>query len=127
VAERRRNRHAAARFALEQALALAPGATTAHLELAEVLIALRAPNEAVEHAARAVALEGEASRSLRVLARAHEAARHFEEARAAARRAVAIDPEDGEARAIVDRLRRTSESATLTERLRAAWRAWRAR
>jgi predicted Zn-dependent protease len=124
MAERRRSHHAAARSALEAALTLAPGATTAHLELAEVLMASGDANKAVQHAARALALEGEAPRALRVLARAHEAAGSLEEARAAAKRATAIDPEDGEARAIVDRLRRPSEPPGLTDRMRAAWRAW---
>jgi tetratricopeptide (TPR) repeat protein len=74
VAERRRGRWAAARGALEVALEMAPGAVIAHVELAEALLELDDAAGALEHAERAVALEGESPRVTAVRARARKAA-----------------------------------------------------
>jgi tetratricopeptide (TPR) repeat protein len=75
VAERRRGRWAAARGALEVALEMAPGAVVAHIELAEALLELDDAAGALEHAERAVALEGESPRVTLVKERARKAVR----------------------------------------------------
>jgi tetratricopeptide (TPR) repeat protein len=75
VAERRRGRWAAARGALEVALEMAPGASVAHVELAEALMELDDAAGALEHAERAVALEGESPRVTAVRDRARKALR----------------------------------------------------
>jgi tetratricopeptide (TPR) repeat protein len=105
VAERRRGRWAAARGALEVALEIAPGATVAHLELAEALLALDDAQGAVEHAENVLSLEGESPRALTVLARSLAAAGRQPEARDAAVRALALQPEAEELKALVEKLR----------------------
>ena len=117
VAERRRERWAAARGALDVALELAPGATAAHLEMTGVLLALEDAAGAVEHAERALALEGEGQRSLLVLARALVAAGRLDEARQAAARASALQPESEEVKAVLAELHRGNPKGGLSTRL----------
>jgi tetratricopeptide (TPR) repeat protein len=122
IAERRRGALASARAALEGAIELSPGATAAHLELAVVLVALGQAADAVKHAERARELEGEAARTLRVLAHALEAAGRREEAKDIAARAVALDTEDAEGRALLDRLSKPPPRPSWIEKLGGAWR-----
>ena len=79
IAEQRRGRWAAARGALEVALETAPGATLAHLELAVVLLELDDAAGALAHADRALALEGDSPRAIRLRARALAASGRKEE------------------------------------------------
>jgi tetratricopeptide (TPR) repeat protein len=118
VAERRRGRWAAARGALEVALEIAPGATIAHLELAEALLALDDAQGAVEHAEKVLSLEGESPRALTVLARSLVAAGRHDEARDAAARALALQPDAEEAKALVERLRAAPADKGWLARLR---------
>jgi predicted Zn-dependent protease len=127
VAERRMGRLAAARAALDAALDLAPGATAAHLELAEVLLALDDAGGAVGHAERVIALEGESPRSLSVLARALVADGRPDEARTIAQRLLAAQPDSEQARALVARLSAPRTRPSWSARLRAPWRAWKGR
>lgn len=122
IAEKRRGALAQARAALEAAVELAPGATAAHLELAVVLVALGHAPDAVKHAETARELEGEAPRTLRVLAHALEAASCREEARDVAARAVALDAEDADGRALLDRLSKPPPRPSWIERLGGAFR-----
>ena len=124
VAERRRERWAAARAALHAALQTAPGATPVHLEMAGVLLAMRDPTGAVSHAERAVALEGESPRTLSVLARALAGAGKGAEARAAVSRALAMQPDDEELRALAGRLREHEGPVGWGARIRRAWELW---
>jgi predicted Zn-dependent protease len=125
IADRRRRRWASARGALGVALELAPGATPVHIEMAGVLLALEDAPGAIEHAERAIALEGDGARSLSVLARALAAAGRTREAREAARRALAIQPDTGDAKAIIAELGSGASRPGLGLRLRAAWQRWR--
>jgi len=127
VAERRLGRFAAARAALEAALELAPGATAAHLEMAEVLLALDEAAPAVGHAERVIAVEGESPRSLSVLARALVADGRADEARELAQRLLAAQPDNEDARALVARLSAPPARPSWSERLRESWRAWKGR
>jgi tetratricopeptide (TPR) repeat protein len=102
VAERRRARWAAARGALEVALEIAPGATIAHLELAEALLALDDAAGALEHAERVASTEGESPRALLVYARVLSALGRPEEARAIAERLAAMQPGGVDVRALVE-------------------------
>jgi tetratricopeptide (TPR) repeat protein len=122
VAERRRGALASARAALAAAIELSPGATAAHLELAVVLVALGHAADALKHAERARELEGDAPRTLRVLAHALDAAGRREEAKAAAARAVALDADDAEGRALLDRLSKLPPRPSWIEKLGGAWR-----
>jgi len=122
IAERRRGALPAARTALEAAIELSAGATAAHLELSVVLVALGDAAEAVKHAERARELEGEAARTLRVLAHALEAAGRREEAKDAATRAVALDTDDADGRALLDRLSKPPPRPSWIERLGGAFR-----
>ncbi len=72
TAERRRGQLAAARAALEAALDVAPGAATAHADLAEVLLEQGHGEAAREHGKRAIELEGETPRMAQVLSRTQE-------------------------------------------------------
>ncbi|HEY8038658.1 MAG TPA: tetratricopeptide repeat protein [Polyangiaceae bacterium] len=124
VAERRRGRWAAARAALEVAVEIAPGATAAHVELAEALLELDDAAGAVEHAERAVSLEGESPRALQALARGLAALGRAPEAREVAARALAVQPESADAKALVERLRPGSASTGVAARLRDLLRGW---
>jgi tetratricopeptide (TPR) repeat protein len=122
VADRRRSRWAAARAALDVALELAPGATAAHVELASVLLALEDAPAAVEHAERALALDGDGARALPVLARALAAAGRTSEARQAAMRALAMPSQGEDMKALVAELNRgTAVHAGWRARWRAMW------
>ncbi|MBV9945664.1 MAG: tetratricopeptide repeat protein, partial [Myxococcales bacterium] len=123
VAERRKHRWAAARSALELALELAPGSAAAHVELAEVLLALADSRGAMTHARRALSLEGESPRALLALSRALSASGEAEEARRVARRALAIKPQDEEARALAVALPVARRERGWRDRLRSLWRA----
>jgi tetratricopeptide (TPR) repeat protein len=127
VAERRRGRWMAARGALEVALEMAPGAAVAHAELAEALLQLDDAPGALDHAERAMALEGESPRGLSLKARALEAAGRIPEACPVAARALAMDPENAGARALVQRLRRPPVVETWGARLRGIVDRWRDR
>jgi tetratricopeptide (TPR) repeat protein len=125
VAERRRQRWAAARGALDVALELAPGAAAAHLEMASVLLAMEKAPSAVEHAERALALDGEGVRALPVLARALAAAGRTREARQAAVRALAMQPQGDEIKGLVDELNKAAAAERgWTARWRAMWKKW---
>jgi tetratricopeptide (TPR) repeat protein len=106
VAERRLGRWQLASQMFAAAVDAAPGAAPAHLELAEAFLHTVEPAKALEHAQRAVALDGESARSLLVLARALVETDRPAEARTAAERALAMQPSDAEARALVGKLRR---------------------
>jgi predicted Zn-dependent protease len=98
TADRRRGQLGPARASLEAALEVAPGAAAAHADLAEVLLEQGQGEAAHEHAKRAIELEGETPRTAQLLARAHEAA---------------------------GRTAQAQEPPGWSERLGAAWRAWR--
>jgi tetratricopeptide (TPR) repeat protein len=100
VAERRRGRWAAARGALEVALEAAPGATSVHLEMVSVLIALEDASGAISHAERALTLEGETPRALRAHARALVAAGRGAQAREVITHALLLHPQDEELQAL---------------------------
>jgi len=125
VAERRRHRLSAARGALSVALELAPGATAAHLEMTGVLLALNDATGAVQHAERALALDGDGARALSVLARALLATGRRSEARQAAVRALALQPQADELKALLVELSRDTAKPGWIGHLRAAWRRWR--
>jgi tetratricopeptide (TPR) repeat protein len=122
VAERRRGQLTAARGALEVAIEVAPGAVPAHLELAAVLVALREPASALEHAEKARALEGETPRALAALARALAAAGRPREAREAAGRALAMQPEDAGLQSLLAGLREARRTRGWIERVRELFR-----
>ncbi len=124
VAEQRQGRWVAARGALEVALETAPGASTAHVEIASVLLMLDDPTGALSHAERAMALEGESPRTLNVLARTLAAAGRLDEARAIAQRAVVANPEDEQARALATDLQRRSARHGWGRKLQATWKRW---
>jgi tetratricopeptide (TPR) repeat protein len=105
TAERRLGHRAAARRALEAALEIAPGAPRVHVELAAVLLDLDDAAGAAERARTALRLEGPSPVGLRLLARALAAEDRLDDAVEAARRAVALQPEDHESRALVRALR----------------------
>jgi tetratricopeptide (TPR) repeat protein len=104
IADRRRQRWTAARGALDLALELASGATTAHLEMVTVLLALGDSSCAVRHAQRAIALDGETPVSLSTHARALAAAGNVQEARRAAARALAMQPQAEDIKELVNEL-----------------------
>jgi tetratricopeptide (TPR) repeat protein len=124
VAERRQQRWAAARGALHVALELAPGATAAHLEMTGVLLALDDPAGAVVHAERALALEGDGPRVLSGLARALAATGRKPEAREAALRALALQPQARDIRAFLDELNADARPSGLGARLLGTWNKW---
>lgn len=117
--ERRRERWAEAREALEAAVRQSPGATPAHLELVAVHVALGSAEKALEHADRACALEGETARTLAVRATALLAASKHADARATIDRALALDASEAN-RAIEERIRKSSEPPSAFARLRMA-------
>ena len=121
VAERRRQRWAAARGALSVALELAPGATAAHLEMTGVLLALNDASGAVVHAERALALDGDGPRALSVLARALAATGRRPEARHAAMRALALQPQAEDLKALLEELSGDPAKRSWGTRLRMAW------
>jgi tetratricopeptide (TPR) repeat protein len=123
VADRRRERWIAARGALDVALELAPGATPVHLEMATVLLALQDAPGAVEHAERALALEGDGARALSVLAQALAGAGRTHEARRAAARASAMQPDAADIKALSE-LPTGVETPRWAAKLRAAWKKW---
>jgi tetratricopeptide (TPR) repeat protein len=120
VAERRRGRAAAARGALHVALEVAPGASGVHIELTDVLISLGDPKGALEHARRALLLEGETPRGLVALGRAQAAAGRTEEARDAATRALALEAANDLAQELLERLSGDTAARTWGQKLRAS-------
>lgn len=126
IAEGRLRRWVAARGALDVGLELAPGATAAHLEMASVLLALEETCGAVAHAERALMLERDATQALSILARALAAAGRTHEARQAAARALAAQPDSLELRALVVKLSEGyAEKSKWRARLQGALRKWR--
>ena len=125
LAQRRLERWTAAREALEAAIEIAPGATVAHVDLAETLIALGQCPAAIERARQALTLEGDAPRALSVLAKALAETGRSAEAREKANQALALQPDNAQARAVLDELAR--EGRGWRGRMGAAWRAWRGR
>ncbi len=121
VAERRLRHWTAAREALDVALEIAPGATAVHLELSEVLLATKVASGAIEHAERAVALEGESPRALALLARAFFASGRLGDARQATHRALAIQPDQEDARALAARLAEGSRKSGWGAKARGVW------
>lgn len=122
LVERRRQRWEHARAALELALEKSPGATPAHLELVAVHVALGSATEALAHADRACALEGESARTLAVRATALLAADRHADARDAIQRALALDASDADHRALAERIHATLEPVGAFERLRQVFR-----
>jgi tetratricopeptide (TPR) repeat protein len=106
IAEERRGRWAAARGALEVALEIAPGATLAHLELAGVLLEMDNAAGALAHAERALALEGDSPRAIRLRARALAASGRWDEARAVLSRGIGAFPDDEATRGLAEVMRR---------------------
>ncbi len=127
VADRRSERWNSARVALESALEMAPGATPAHLEMANVLLALHDARGALLHAKRAIALEGESPRTLGVLSRALAEAGKSVEARATANRALSMQPDDEDLKTLAARLRQNEHEGGWGTKLREAWNKWRSR
>jgi tetratricopeptide (TPR) repeat protein len=127
LAQRRLERWTGAREALEAAIEIAPGATVAHVELAETLLALGQAPAAVERARHAVTLEGNTPRTLAVLARALAKAGHAAEARETARQVLALQPDHPQARAVLDGLPSGGEPGGWWSRVRAAWQGFRGR
>ncbi|MGA7122011.1 MAG: tetratricopeptide repeat protein [Polyangiaceae bacterium] len=125
VAERRRERWSAARGALGVALELAPGATAAHLEMTNVLMALDDPAGAVVHAERALALEGDGPRALSMLARALAATGRKPEARDAAMRALALQPQAEDVKALLAELSKNASERGWGARVLGTWKKWR--
>jgi tetratricopeptide (TPR) repeat protein len=105
VAERRRERWAAARGVLEVALESAPGAVLLHIELAEVLLALDDPAGALSHAEHALELEGDLPRAIAAVARALIAGGRNDKAREVLARALQAYPADATLRTIARGLR----------------------
>jgi hypothetical protein len=86
------------------------------------------PSRAAEHAARAGALEGESVRQLLARARARAESERPAEASAATERALALQPSDPDARALLAKLRkREAAGEPWLARLGRAWRARRSR
>jgi predicted Zn-dependent protease len=81
MADRRRGALAAARSSLQAALDIAPGASVAHVELAEVLLELGDAAGAELHARRATEVEGETPRALEILTKAQQAQGRTDDAR----------------------------------------------
>jgi len=102
VAEKRREQRPAARRAFEDALALSPGATPAHLELVELCLALGDVKTALLHAERVVVLEGKTPRAMAGMAVALDAAGRTRDAVLAARAALAGLPGDARLVAILE-------------------------
>jgi tetratricopeptide (TPR) repeat protein len=127
VADRRCERWNSACVALERALEMAPGATPAHLEMANVLLAVHDARRALLHAKRAIALEGESPRTLSVLSRALAEAGKSAEARAAATRALSMQPDDEDLKILAAHLGRHEGQDGWGTKLREAWKRWRSR
>ena len=123
LAQRRLERWMAAREALEAAIELAPGASVAHVDLAESLLALEDAPAAIASALQAIALEGETPRTLSVLARSLAGAGRPTEARDTARRALLLQPNNATMRALFERP--VGKAASWTDRVKGAWRGWR--
>jgi tetratricopeptide (TPR) repeat protein len=122
VADRRQERWAAARGALEVALELAPGATAVHQEMATVLMGLEDAPAAIEHAERVLALEGDGPHALAVLARAMAAAGRMHDARQVAARALAFQPPAESLRTLLVDLSKSVKAPTgWKTRLREFW------
>lgn len=110
IAERRLERWARARAAFGEALRCAPGCVPAHMELVSAAVAQGDSAAAIEHARRAVELEGETARTLAVLATALLSAGMKEEAADAIDRALSLDETDEGNRALAERIRAAKES-----------------
>jgi tetratricopeptide (TPR) repeat protein len=119
IARRRLEDHPGARRSLEEALAIAPGATPVHVELASVLAALGDTSRAVEHAEKARELEGDTARAHAVLAAALVAARRFDEAKRAIARSLELDPHDEAHRALAERIHGSPRRERFFQRMRA--------
>jgi Tfp pilus assembly protein PilF len=104
VAERRRSRWSAARGALDTALEIAPGATPVRIEMARTLLALGDAKSALSQAESAVALEGASPPALSILARSLAAVGRTADAREIGRRVLAMKPDDGEVRNMLQKL-----------------------
>ncbi len=132
VAERRRERWRAAREAFDATIALAEGCSPAHRELVTVCVALGEATEALRHAQRAHALEGESPRTLGALASALLANAQPDEAATILERALLLDADDSENRALAQRLRgprapASASGASPMRRLYGAIDRWRKR
>ena len=97
--ERRRGALASARDALVAALGASAGCGAAHRELARTYVAMNDATSAMEHATRAVVLEGETGATLGALAAALACAGRRADADATLARALALSPDDDELRA----------------------------
>jgi len=118
VAEKRRGRSVAAREAFEQALSLAPGATPAHVELAELCASTGSPEIALRHAERVVELEGKSARAIVSLATALTAVGRHDEAAELARAGLLMDPAEPRLLALVAESGRRSRPPSLWGSLR---------
>jgi Flp pilus assembly protein TadD len=125
IAERRRERWPAAREAFEATLAVSPGCTPAHMELAGALIAMGDPVKAIDHAQRACGLEGPNPRALSVLATALLAAGRRKDADAAITQALLLDAGDPANAALAERIRSEPPPPGPLDRLRGALDQWR--
>jgi cytochrome c-type biogenesis protein CcmH/NrfG len=95
------------------------------VELVAVCVSLEDARAAINHAERAIALEGETPRSLAVLATALLAAQRHDEARAAIDRSLALDDTDEAHRALAERIRAgATPAAGPLSRLRDALSRW---
>jgi tetratricopeptide (TPR) repeat protein len=112
IAEKRLGRWQLAAQMFAAAIDASPGAPPAHNELAEALLQTDKPKEALEHAERLIALEGESAKSLLLLARTLAATDRPADARAAAERALAMQPSDPDVRALLARLKKREEGGT---------------
>lgn len=125
IAERRREGWPAARKAFESAVELSPGCTPAHIELVAVCVSLDDAQAALEHAHRAIALEGDTPRTLAVLATALLAAGRYDEAKSAIDRSLALDDKDEAHRALAERIRSGASPASgPISRIRDAMARW---
>jgi tetratricopeptide (TPR) repeat protein len=104
LAERRIAHWRGARRALEAALEIAPGAPRLHFELAGVLLELEDAPGAVIRALAAVRLDGPSPSGLRLLGRALAEDHRVDEAVDVTKRALTLQPEDAETRALLRRL-----------------------
>jgi tetratricopeptide (TPR) repeat protein len=116
IVERRRERWDAARDAFEDAVKRAPGCAPAHVELCGVYVSLKNGEQAIAHAEKARALEGDSARTLAVLATALITAGRKEEAEAAIDRALAQDPNNPHHRALSEKIRSTPPPAPAPSR-----------
>jgi len=115
TALRNLGRNADAVNAYERAVAAAPS-TLAHENLVTLLLAMREPQRALEHARRALQLDPARAQAHCYLAMALADLARFAEALPAAQRALQLDPQFPEARCVLSGILRDSGDPTAAER-----------